>query len=43
MAEDARAREEMLHKSGRMAVPTVAVGDRVVVGFNRDELEKLLS
>lgn len=43
MAEDARAREEMLRKTGRMAVPTITVDGRVVVGFDRGELERLLS
>lgn len=43
MADDERARDEMVRKTGRMAVPTVTVGNQVVVGFNRNELEKLLS
>jgi len=43
VAADERARDEMIRKTGRMAVPTVTAGDRVVVGFNRRELEKLLS
>ncbi len=32
----------MVRKTGRLAVPTITVGERVVVGFNREELEKLL-
>lgn len=43
MAEDTRARNDMVKKTGRMAVPTITAGDQVVVGFNRSELEKLLS
>ncbi|BAF59254.1 hypothetical protein PTH_1073 [Pelotomaculum thermopropionicum SI] len=43
VAEDEKAREEMLKKTGRLAVPTITVGNKVVVGFNRSELEKLLS
>ncbi|HBV95718.1 MAG TPA: NrdH-redoxin [Desulfotomaculum sp.] len=42
VAKDQRAREDMLRKAGRMAVPTITVGDQVVVGFNPSELEKLL-
>lgn len=42
VAEDEVARNEMVRKTGRLAVPTITVGERVVVGFNRDELEKLL-
>ena len=43
VAENNDARSEMIKKTGRMAVPTVTMGDRVVVGFDRSELEKLLS
>lgn len=43
MAEDDAARDEMVKKTGRLAVPTVTVGEEVVVGFDRGKLEKLLS
>lgn len=42
VATDKTAREEMLSKTGRMAVPTIMVGEQVVVGFNKNELEKLI-
>lgn len=42
VAENDQARDEMVKKTGRMAVPTVTVGNHVVVGFNRSELERLL-
>jgi glutaredoxin len=42
VAEDKTARDEMLKKTGRMAVPTIMVGEQVVVGFNKHELEKLI-
>ena len=42
MAKDQQAREDMIRKAGRMAVPTITVGDQVVVGFNPNELERLL-
>jgi glutaredoxin len=42
VAEDDKARNEMVRKTGRMAVPTITVGNKVVVGFDRNELEKLL-
>lgn len=42
VAEDKAAREEMLKKTGRMAVPTIIIGGQVVVGFNKNELEKLI-
>jgi len=43
VAEDDKARDDMVKKTGRMAVPTITVGERVVVGFDRSELDKLLS
>ena len=42
MAADKMAREEMIRKTGRMAVPTIMVGGQAVVGFNKNELEKLI-
>ncbi|MDD4334140.1 MAG: glutaredoxin domain-containing protein [Desulfotomaculaceae bacterium] len=42
VAENEAAREEMIKKTGRMAVPTITVGEQVVVGFNKNELEKLI-
>jgi len=42
VAANEAAREEMVRKTGRMAVPTITVGEQVVVGFNKNELEKLI-
>lgn len=42
VAADKNAREEMIRKTGRMAVPTIMVGEQVVVGYNKNELEKLI-
>lgn len=42
MASDTKARDEMLAKSGKMAVPTIVIGNQVVVGFDRARLEQLL-
>ena len=42
VAENDMARNEMLSKTGRMAVPTIAVGNQTVVGFDRGKLEELL-
>jgi glutaredoxin len=37
-------REELVKKYGRLAVPTIIIGDRVILGFiqNKDEIKKLL-
>jgi glutaredoxin len=42
IAEDATAREELIAKTGRMAVPVILVGDEVIVGFDRGRLKRLL-
>ena len=42
VAEDAGAREELIAKTGRMAVPVITVDDQVVVGFDRGRLQRLL-
>lgn len=41
---DAQVREELKNKYKRMAVPTIIVGDKVILGFaeNRSEITKLL-
>jgi len=42
VAKDEDARNEMMQKTGKMAVPTVVINGKAVVGFDRDELEKLI-
>lgn len=43
VADDKGAREEMVQKTGRLAVPTVTIGDQVVIGFDRQRLEELIN
>ena len=42
VAEDEAARQELVAKTGRMAVPVILVDDEVVVGFDRGRLQTLL-
>ncbi len=42
MAADPAARDELLARTGRMAVPVITVDDEVVVGFDRGRLKRLL-
>ena len=42
VADDATAREELIARTGRMAVPVVTVDDEVIVGFDRGRLQRLL-
>ena len=42
VAEDAKAREEMIEKSGQMGVPVIDFDGEIIVGFNKAKLAKLL-
>jgi glutaredoxin len=44
IADDKEAREELANKYGRMATPTIVIGEKMFLGFreNREEIEKLL-
>jgi len=42
VAEDVGAREELIAKTGRTAVPVITVEDEVIVGFDRGRLQRLL-
>jgi glutaredoxin 3 len=36
------ARDELVARTGRMAVPVITVDDAVIVGFDRGRLQRLL-
>jgi glutaredoxin len=42
VATDVEGREELVRRTGQMAVPVIVVGDEVVVGFDRPRLAALL-
>ena len=42
VAEDEKAREEMVNKSGQLGVPVIDVDGKIMVGFNEAELKKAL-
>jgi glutaredoxin 3 len=42
IADDATAREELIAKTGRMAVPVITLDNDVIVGFDRGRLQRLL-
>lgn len=42
VAEDEKAREEMVHKSGQLGVPVIDIDGKILVGFNESELKKAL-
>ena len=39
---DLAAREEMVAKSHQMGVPVIDIGGRIIVGFNRPEIDQSL-
>lgn len=43
VAEDTQAAQEMIMKSGQSGVPVTLVDGKVVVGFDKPALKKLLS
>ncbi len=42
VASDQRKAEEMVRKSGQTGVPVIDVNGKIIVGFNRPEIEKAL-
>ena len=42
VAEDLEGREELLRRTGQLAVQVTVIDDEVVVGFNRPRLTELL-
>ncbi|MBT3230360.1 NrdH-redoxin [Candidatus Uhrbacteria bacterium] len=35
--------QEMIHKSGQMGVPVTAIGEDIVIGFDKPKLKELLN
>lgn len=42
VATDTAARQEMVEKSHQMGVPVIVLGDELMVGFNKEALQKWL-
>ncbi len=42
VSKDIRKAEEMVRKSGQLGVPVIEVNGKVIVGFNRPEIDKAL-
>ena len=42
VAKNDKAREEMIKKSSQMGVPVLEINDKIIVGFDRQEIEKAL-
>lgn len=42
VAQDERKADEMVRKSGQMGVPVLDVHGKIIVGFNKPEIERAL-
>ncbi|MFH1721779.1 MAG: glutaredoxin domain-containing protein [Candidatus Altiarchaeota archaeon] len=42
VAEDQKAAQEMVDRSGQMGVPQLLIGDKVIVGFDKDAINEAL-
>lgn len=42
VANDLEKRKEMIQRSGQMGVPVIVIGDKLIVGFDEQELRRLL-
>jgi glutaredoxin 3 len=40
---DQKAAEEMVRKSGQMGVPVIDINGKIIIGFDKEEIEKALS
>lgn len=42
VSKDRKAAEEMVRKSGQMGVPVIDINGHIVVGFDRNKIDRLL-
>jgi len=43
VAENREKAEEMVRKSGQMGVPVIDINGKIIVGFNKPEIDKALN
>lgn len=43
VAKNLQAKKEMIKKSGQMGVPVVEINGKIIVGFNKEKISKLLN
>lgn len=43
VGRDRRKADEMVRKSGQMGVPVVEINGRIIVGFNKTEIDRALA
>ena len=43
VAKDLEKRNEMIEKSGQMGVPVISIDGQLIVGFNKNDISKVLN
>lgn len=43
VAKDAKARQDMIEKSGQMGVPVVEIDGEIIIGFDKGRISRLLN
>ncbi len=43
VSKDTAKAREMIEKSGQMGVPQIEIGGKIIVGFDKDEIDEALS
>ena len=43
VAEDEKAREEMITKTNQMGVPVTEIGEEIIIGFDKEKINQLLN
>jgi len=43
VAEDDKAREEMIQKSDQMGVPVIEIDGQIIIGFDKEKISQLLN
>ena len=43
VSKDAKAREEIIQKTGQLGVPVIDVNGEIIVGFNKERISQLLN
>jgi glutaredoxin 3 len=42
VSQDSAKAKEMIEKSGQMGVPQIEIGDKMIVGFDKDSIDEAL-
>lgn len=43
VASDQKKAQEMVDLSGQLGVPVIKIDDQVIIGFNKEQIEKILA